>query len=339
MEKYILDSLIYCSKVHICNSDIDASKNSELYKTNIFVGGNMVERGLTIEGLAITYIIRRAKTLSNIDNTEQRARWFGYKNNYLDICRIFTTEQIKKDFHHIYEHDEALWDTIEKAEEQGIPFKDMVRVFVNNSKILRPTRVSVARSERLDFDQFKQQNKIILDETIANQNNVLLETVKNNHKKDLIVKTYTTTQKHLLLPDLQFSYVKKEIFNNYKYPLDGNLTKDFFDTLQVGFEYNKLDPCTDIMWVRYETNEERDINDSGEIESILMQGHTPNINSSNYYIGDRKLPDTRPDKIHVQVHLVKPNKLDVSYYSPCFVIYLPTELITNLAGLVTREGE
>lgn len=341
LEKYILDSIISCSsKVHICNSDADASKNSEFFKTNIFVGGNMVERGLTIKGLAITYIIRRAKTLSNIDNTEQRARWFGYKRDYLDICRVYTTEQIKQDFNDIYEHDEALWDTIEKAKERGTPFKEMTRIFRNNSKVLRLTRVSVARSERLDFDQFKQQSKIILDEIIANQNNALLENLKTTHKDKLIEKQYTPTQKHLLLPDLMFSYVKNQLFDYYKYPLDGNLLKDFFDGLQMGFEYNKIDPLIDIMWVRYETNEERDINADGEIQSILMQGHSPNASSANYYIGDRKLPDARPDRIHVQVHLVKPNKLQgINYYSPCFVIYLPTELITKLAGLVTRGGK
>ena len=34
-----LDRIRECSPVHICNSDENASENSLLYKTNIFVGG------------------------------------------------------------------------------------------------------------------------------------------------------------------------------------------------------------------------------------------------------------------------------------------------------------
>lgn len=337
LEAFILDSISFCSKVHLCNSDTDASKNSELYKTNIFVGGNMVERGLTIKGLAITYIIRRAKTLSNVDNTEQRARWFGYKKHYLDICRVFTTQQIKTDFHDIFEHDEALWDTIEKAEQQGTPFKEIGRVFRNNSKVLRLTRSNVVKTKNLDFDQFKSQNTVILDEQIAKKNNDLLEQIKSDNPDKLIVKVYSKSQKHLLLPDFSFNELKRILFNQYHYPTSGNLEKSFFDLLEVGFQQLKIDPLTDIMWVRYKTNEERDINSAGEIQSTLMQGHNPNFNSPNFYIGDRKLPDERRDRIHVQVHLVKPNKLpEVNYYSPFFVIYLPIKLTEMLAAYVTR---
>ncbi|CCV63604.1 predicted endonuclease [Alteracholeplasma palmae J233] len=337
LEEFILDSIKFCSKIHLTNSDTDASKNSELYKTNIFVGGNMVERGLTIKGLAITYIIRRAKTTSNVDNTEQRARWFGYKEAYIDICRVYTTQQIKDDFHHIFEHDEALWDTIKKAEQQGTPFKEIGRVFKNNSRLLRLTRSNVARTQKLDFDQFKSQNSVILDEKVAIENNRLLEKIKNDNKEKLINIRYSRTQNHLLLPNLKFSIIKKDLFNLYKYPTTGNLNKGFFDLLEAGFQHLKKDPITDILWVRYETKEERNIDESGRMLSTLMQGHNPNVNSPDFYIGDRKLPDERADNIQVQVHLVKPNKIvGYDFYLPFFVIYLPSKLTEALSSFVTK---
>jgi len=340
LEEYIIDSIKYCSKVHLCNSDTDASKNSELYKTNIFVGGNMVERGLTIKGLAITYIIRRAKTTSNVDNTEQRARWFGYKQKYLDVCRVYTTLQIKTDFHNIYEHDDALWDIIEKAKNQGTPFKEIGRVFINNSKVLRLTRPNVAKTKNLDFDQIKTQNTVYLNEKVAKDNNQLLENLKDLNLDKLTKKVYSASQIHLLLPDIRFSTVKSLVFDEYIYPNEGNLNKDFFNLLSIGFQQLKIDPLTDIMWVRYENKEERNIDSSGRILSTLLQGHNPNINSPDYYIGDRKLPDDRPDKIHIQIHLVKPNKLEgVDFYSPFFAIYLPTDLINMLSPFVTRGDE
>ena len=58
----------------------------------------MLGRGLTLKGLAITYIIRTAKGLSTADTVTQRARWFGYKSKYLDLCRVYAVEKIVKDF-------------------------------------------------------------------------------------------------------------------------------------------------------------------------------------------------------------------------------------------------
>ena len=141
----------------------------------------------------------------------------------------------------------------------------------------------------------------------------------------------------MLLPDIEFSVIKKELFDLYKYPTIGNLNKEFFDLLEAGFQHLKIDPITDILWVRYETNEERNIDESGRILSTLMQGHNPNVNSPDFYIGDRKLPDERADNIQVQVHLVKPNKIvGYNFYSPFFVVYLPSKLTEALSPFVTR---
>ena len=125
VEPLILQNIDQCSPVHLCNSKEDASGNAKWYGLNIFVGGNMVERGITLKGLAVTYITRRAKGKSNVDNTEQRARWFGYKEDYLDVCRVFTTADIKRDFESILEHDEDLWAMIERTQLRGISFKQM----------------------------------------------------------------------------------------------------------------------------------------------------------------------------------------------------------------------
>ena len=110
LEPQVLKRIRECSNVLLCNSNENAAQKAENYKTNIFLGGNLVERGITIEGLAVTYIIRRARGKSNVDNMEQRARWFGYKAAYLDVCKVYTTQRIKDDFESILEHDDDMWD-------------------------------------------------------------------------------------------------------------------------------------------------------------------------------------------------------------------------------------
>lgn len=338
LEDYVLDSIKMCSNVHLCNSDTEASNNSELYKTNIFVGGNMLERGLTIKGLAITYIIRRAKGKSNIDNMEQRARWFGYKKDYLDICRVYTTDQIKKDFKNIYEHEESLWDNIEGAINKGITFKEIPRVFVNKNKLLRLTRTNVAKTQSLLFDKFTHQNSVILDKQSAINNTFIIEKIKKDNIDNLILKQYSQSQKHLFLTNMNFSYVKKELFDKYKFPKEENLNNNFFALLEQGLIHLNLSPLVDVVWMRYDVKQTRKMDENGKISTGLMQGPNPNSNSPDYYIGDRKIIDENPDNIQIQIHMVKPNNLDyIDYYSPFFSIYIPIEISNKLAQLVTRK--
>lgn len=56
----------------------------------IAIGGNSLSRGLTLEGLCISYFYRRAQSY---DTLMQMGRWFGYRDDYSDLCRIWMTEE------------------------------------------------------------------------------------------------------------------------------------------------------------------------------------------------------------------------------------------------------
>jgi len=64
----------------------------------IAVGGSRLSRGITLEGLSISYYIRTTKMY---DSLMQMGRWFGYRPGYVDLCRIFTTKEIFEWFTHI----------------------------------------------------------------------------------------------------------------------------------------------------------------------------------------------------------------------------------------------
>ena len=57
----------------------------------IAVGGSKLSRGLTVEGLCISYYTR-APGHPQEDTTLQASRWFGYRGSHLEFCRLFTTE-------------------------------------------------------------------------------------------------------------------------------------------------------------------------------------------------------------------------------------------------------
>ena len=57
----------------------------------IAVGGDKLSRGLTLEGLTVSYYLRASKMY---DTLMQMGRWFGYRPGYLDVCRLYTTEEL-----------------------------------------------------------------------------------------------------------------------------------------------------------------------------------------------------------------------------------------------------
>lgn len=59
----------------------------------IAIGGDKLSRGLTLEGLSISYYLRASKMY---DTLMQMGRWFGYRDGYLDLCRLFTSSELCK---------------------------------------------------------------------------------------------------------------------------------------------------------------------------------------------------------------------------------------------------
>jgi len=58
----------------------------------IAVGGNKLSRGLTLEGLSVSYYLRATKMY---DTLLQMGRWFGYRPAYEDLCRLYTTPALR----------------------------------------------------------------------------------------------------------------------------------------------------------------------------------------------------------------------------------------------------
>jgi hypothetical protein len=64
----------------------------------IAIGGDKLSRGLTLEGLSVSYYLRASKMY---DTLMQMGRWFGYRPGYLDLCRLYTTDELVEWYKHI----------------------------------------------------------------------------------------------------------------------------------------------------------------------------------------------------------------------------------------------
>jgi hypothetical protein len=92
------------------------------FSSHILVGAEMLNRGYTVEGLAVSYMPRNSVGKSNADTIQQRCRFFGYKQNYLDSCRVFLPEESILEYKEYVEHEEIMRsmltkNTLEKVEQ------------------------------------------------------------------------------------------------------------------------------------------------------------------------------------------------------------------------------
>jgi hypothetical protein len=71
----------------------------------IAVGGFSLSRGLTLEGLTVSYFLRNSLMY---DTLMQMGRWFGYRPGYEDLCRVWMPEETQGWYEHIAEATEEL---------------------------------------------------------------------------------------------------------------------------------------------------------------------------------------------------------------------------------------
>jgi hypothetical protein len=71
----------------------------------IAIGGDKLSRGITLEGLSVSYYLRASKMY---DTLMQMGRWFGYRKGYLDLCRLYTSEELIGWYKHIAMANEEL---------------------------------------------------------------------------------------------------------------------------------------------------------------------------------------------------------------------------------------
>jgi hypothetical protein len=93
----------------------------------IAVGGNRLSRGLTLEGLLVSYFVRRS---GMYDTLMQMGRWFGFRGRYEDLTRIYTTAELSGWFSDLAFVEHRLRQDIKVYEEQGLtPYQVGMRIW------------------------------------------------------------------------------------------------------------------------------------------------------------------------------------------------------------------
>jgi len=335
----IEDEIIFAinnSHVHKINGDNTLNGEDDFYEYNIYVGGTMLGRGLTIKGLCVTYITRTAKNASNVDTVQQRARWFGYKTKYLDLCRIFAVSKILNEFMDIRDHEEDLWQTIEMTNSQGIDFKNMPRIFSLSDK-LKPTRSSVAEVESYTFYSWNKQRIFQDDEAYAKSNINILNQFRDKNELKLEIIEQQSGAPFVILRDANYFLLYDELLDKIIFPETSKLNRGILSKLYQLLKNKGLSPKIDVIWMRDGKTSKHPVNRESKTISNYFVGRNPkDLSKPANYEGDDK-EFIRPNTMQLQIHMIE-NK-ETGFVSPTLALYLPNEIISKLTGLVVQKED
>jgi hypothetical protein len=125
--KSSLNSVFDHLNIYVINSKSDEVLDFGKYErdgkglTAIAIGGLSLSRGLTIEGLTVSFMYRNTKMY---DTLMQMGRWFGYRPGYEDLCRVHLSRDSINWYAHIAEAAEELVQQVKRMRRDGLSPKD-----------------------------------------------------------------------------------------------------------------------------------------------------------------------------------------------------------------------
>jgi hypothetical protein len=210
------------------NSKVTSLDYSQ-YESNglrvIAVGGNSLSRGLTLEGLLISYFNRNSQMY---DTLLQMGRWFGYRDGYLDLCRLWLPQDALQWYAHITEASEELRAEVLMMQQKHLkPIDFGLKVRAHPETLLVTARNKMRSSQQIEWfvsvsEQYLETARLSLDVEILRGNHQAAceliaalkelpaesgntpwqKTVWRGIPKDLVVGLLRTFQTHPL--DLRF---------------------------------------------------------------------------------------------------------------------------------------
>ena len=302
------------------------TKELELTKLHkIYIGGDLLQRGLTFPNLIVSYFTRFAKNGGNMDTTLQRARWFGYRSKYLDLCKIFTTEEISKEFTVLAEVEDDLWEQFEDIEKGNLEIKDII-IQAEDTK-QKPTAKNKAKYKTVSFKNRWIKQKFI----VTNDADVLA----NNAHIDALIASIphwnkTTEGSNIGAPTAQYALFSAEQLKTLIQSINTSFDREPFNKRYLLELVDQSDIPVILMWTdsRDKKRYRSIYNDAAQDRiKALHQGANTTDETKLTYLGDKKVV-VDPTKINIQIHYISPglNKqtlLGKDQYM--FAIYMPKD--------------
>jgi hypothetical protein len=148
---------------------VDANGYGRIY---VVIGGNVLSRGLTLEGLTVSFFVRSA---SAYDTLLQMGRWFGYRPGYADLPRLWMTTELRGYFYDLARVEREIRIDIARYKNGDVTPMDFgVRIRTHPAlSITEPLKMQHAVKAKIAFNGrevqtivFKHEDKLWLDRNL-----------------------------------------------------------------------------------------------------------------------------------------------------------------------------
>jgi hypothetical protein len=185
-----LDEVIAATRIVLDNyRSQDRLDYSDPSVVAIAVGGNTLSRGLTLEGLVVSFFIRGATAY---DTLLQMGRWFGYRTGFEDLPRIWMTPSLAAAFRHLATVEHEMRDDIDRYQRENLtPTQAAVRIRTHPALRItakmgaaQPAYISYA-GRRLQTRHFRHRDAEWLDSNRHAAENLVQEAVRHGQIEDV----------------------------------------------------------------------------------------------------------------------------------------------------------
>ena len=158
----------------------------------IAVGGLGLSRGLTLEGLTTSYFLRNSILY---DTLMQMGRWFGYRDDYADVCRIFMTPAANSWYAHIADATEELRRDFKSMERARLTPKEFgLRVRSHPTSLIVTARNKMRTGRKVPMQialegRLAETSVLFGDAEILKRNKKVLESVCSQSEAEVRVGT------------------------------------------------------------------------------------------------------------------------------------------------------
>lgn len=297
--------------------------NESLHQYRIHIGGDLLQRGLTFKHLVTTYFLRWAKSGGNMDTNLQRARWFGYRSKYIDLCRLFTIEDIAKEFTSLAQMENDLWHQFYQVQEGSKKIDELIVLAEDTRQ--KATRKNVVAYSKITFKQQWNCQKLgVFDRNIVTSNNEKVNGLKSLYKW---MET-RNGRKNKDAVTAHYSKIPTEKFIDLIENVDGVFESEPFNIAALK---ENLKNYTEINLILMDKNESRKRSFySDNTIKVLQQGADNKDKTKANYLGDSEVY-INEDEVNVQIHTVVPKKqgcnneeeILTDFEQYMFAIYIP----------------
>ncbi|MGB8842520.1 MAG: Z1 domain-containing protein [Aliidongia sp.] len=170
-------------RIYVINSKSDEVLDYKKYEregiglTAITIGGLSLSRGLTVEGLTVSYMYRNTRMY---DTLLQMGRWFGYRPNFEDLCRVHLSGDSINWYRYIARATEELREQIARMRRANMTPLQFGLYVEQHSDALLVTAANKMRSgqqvtvSQSFSGQLKESSKVPITDDINEKNEELI---------------------------------------------------------------------------------------------------------------------------------------------------------------------